>query len=197
MSDLIPEFVAYTNENDESNQKAILEFGTGRSTARIAESTKRPIITFDGFAGLSKTEKGVPVGTGWEEGALFFDESQTRELLKPFNHVKVYKCMTWDLKEPADYGIEEISGVNIDVDLYEGTIDALRWAAKCKWSTLIVRFDDWGHYEGIQVKEQVEAHEQAAFKCFINETGYSVMTSDEINARSQNRQAIFRIERNG
>ena len=139
MSDLIPEFVAYTNENDESNQKAILEFGTGsgRSTARMAEGTKRPIITFDGFAGLPKTEKGVPVGTGWEEGALFFDENQTRELLKPFDHVKVYKCMTWDLKEPADYGIEEISGVNIDVDLYEGTIDAFRWAAKCKWNTLI------------------------------------------------------------
>ena len=199
MSDLIEEFVKYIEQDDDVNGGAILEFGTGsgRSTARIASATQRAIHTFDGFAGLPKTEKGVPTGTGWEEGALFFDEQVTRELLKPFKHVSVYKCMTCDLKEPIEYGIREISGVNIDVDLYEGSIDALRFADKCVWDVLIVRFDDWGYYEGIQVKEEVEAHEQAAFWDFLKETGYSIATSEEINARSGNRQAVYKIMRNG
>lgn len=198
MSDLIEEFVEFINNDASLNNGCILEFGTGsgRSTGRIAQGTNRTIHTYDGFSGLPKTEKGVPVGTGWEEGALFFDEQTTRDYLSKYTNVNVYKCMTWDLKDPAEYGIDEISGVNIDVDLYEGTIDALRWASKCKWNTLIIRFDDWGHYEGIQIKEQVDAHEKAAFYEWLQETGYDAETSEDLNNRSENRQAIFKVIRN-
>ena len=141
MSDLIQEFTLYLESDEDINKGAVLEFGTGsgRSTQRIASGTQKTIYTFDGFAGLPKTEKGVPTGTGWDEGALFFDEAETRKLLEPYKHVNVYKCMTFDLKEPIEYGITKISGVNIDVDLYEGTIDALRFANKCEWTALIER----------------------------------------------------------
>jgi hypothetical protein len=198
MSDLIEEFVEFINNDTSLNDGCILEFGTGsgRSTGRIAEKTTRTIHTYDGFSGLPKTEKGVPEGTGWEEGELFFDEQVTRDYLANHKHVHVHKCLTFDLKEPAAYGISKISGVNIDVDLYEGTIDALRFAEKCEWDSLLVRFDDWGHYEGIQIKEQVDAHEKAAFYEWMNETGYEAETSDELNARSENRQSIFKIIRN-
>jgi len=198
MADLIEEFVEFINTDASLKEGCILEFGTGggHSTGRIAASTSRIIHTYDGFSGLPKTEKGVPTGTGWFEGALFFDEQQTRDYLAEYSHVNVYKCLTFDLKQPIEYGITKISAVNIDVDLYEGTIDALRFADKCEWDSLLIRFDDWGHYEGIQIKEQVDAHEKAAFIEWLAETGYDAETSDELNARSENHQAIFKVIRN-
>jgi hypothetical protein len=198
MADLIEEFVEFINNDASLNDGCILEFGTGggHSTARIADGTTRTIHTYDGFSGLPKTEKGVPIGTGWVEGALFFDEQQTRDYLDKYKHVNVYKCLTFDLKEPIEYGIIKISAVNIDVDLYEGTVDGLRFADKCEWDSLLIRFDDWGHYEGSQIKEQVDAHEKAAFIEWLAETGYDAETSDELNARSENHQAIFKVTRN-
>jgi hypothetical protein len=198
MADLIEEFVEFINTDTSLNDGCILEFGTGggHSTARIATGVTKTIHTYDGFSGLPKTEKGVPEGTGWFEGALFFDEHKTREYLSSYPHVNVHKCLTFDLKKPHEYGITKISAVNIDVDLYEGTIDALRFADKCEWESLMIRFDDWGHYEGIQIKEQVDAHEKAAFYEWLQETGYDAETSDEINARSEHHQAIFKVTRN-
>ena len=198
MADLIEEFVEFINTDTSLNDGCILEFGTGggHSTERIALLTPRTIHTYDGFSGLPKTEKGVPNGTGWEEGALFFDEQVTRTYLEPYPNVNVYKCMTFDLKEPVEYGITKICAVNVDVDLYEGTVDALKFADKCEWETLIVRFDDWGYYPEFQIKEQVDAHEKAAFYEWLTETGHTAETSDEINDRSENHQAIFKITRN-
>lgn len=199
MADLIEEFVEFIKADTSLNDGCILEFGTGsgRSTYRIASQIDRTIHTYDGFSGLPKTEKVVPRGTGWEEGALFFDEQVTRKLLEPHTHVTVHKCMTFDLKEPVDYGITKICGANMDLDLYEGTVDALQFIDKCEWETLIIRFDDWGHHnDGIQIKEEVDAHEKAAFYEWLNETGYTAETSYEINNKSENRQAVFRITRN-
>lgn len=198
MADLIEEFVQFINSDKSLNDGCILEFGTGggHSTKRIASSTTRTIHTYDGFSGLPKTEKGIPEGTGWFEGALFFEEQKTRDYLSDNTNVYVHKCLTFDLKEPAEYGIQKICAVNIDVDLYEGTIDALRFADKCEWDMLLIRFDDWGYYEGIQIKEQVDAHEKAAFYDWLTETGYDAETSDEINLRSNEHQAIFKVTRN-
>jgi hypothetical protein len=198
MSILLEHFVHQVETDKTLNDGIVLEFGTGsgRSTAFLASGIKGPIQTFDGFQGLPKTEKGVPTGTGWEEGELFFDEQVTRNSLKHFLNVTVHKCMTYDLKDPSEYGITKIRGVNLDLDLYEGTLDALRFIDKCEWSSLILRFDDWGHYEGIQVREEVEAHEQAAFRDFLEETGYLSFTNPEINQLSGNRQSIYKIMRN-
>jgi len=116
---------------------SIVEFGTGGggSTQNIAEGiTKdRLIYTFDGFIGLPKTQKVIPTGTRWQEGSYCYDESKTRTLLSAYNNVIITKVMTFDLKNPIDYGINSIIAVNIDVDLYEGTLDGLRFVGKCDW----------------------------------------------------------------
>jgi hypothetical protein len=198
MTDLLEKFVEIINNDGSLNDGCILEFGTGggHSTERIRKNTERVIHTFDGFAGLPKTEKGVPKGTFWDEGSLFFDESVTRKYLEKYPNIFIHKCMTYDLKKPSEYGVKKICAVNIDVDLYEGTIDGLRFADKCEWDNLILRFDDWGYYEGLQIKEEVDMHEKAAFHDWISETGYRYETDENINNLSLHRQTIFKIFRN-
>ena len=195
---LLQNFIQIINSDNNLNGD-ILEFGTGGgvSTQRMASGFKSgKIYTFDGFVGLPKTEKGVPKGTGWFEGELKFDETETRNRLRPYNNVVVTKCMTWDLKEPQEYEIQKISGVNVDVDLYEGTIDALNFMDKCEWNEILIRFDDWGYYEGTeQVKEEVDAHEKAAFYDFIKEKGYRYDFYEKLNNSAENRQALVKIYR--
>lgn len=154
----------------------ILEFGTGSgtSTVNISKFNKKAqrIKTFDCFKGLPKSNKPVP--EGWEEGEFIFDEDRTRKRLGHHNNIDVYTTMFCDLKEPSEYGISKIAGVNIDVDLYEGTIEALLFADKCEWENLLVRFDDWGASKGHgeEIKEIVKQHEEAAFYDFIKLTQY-------------------------
>ena len=141
MSILINEF-CHLIQNDLDIEVDILEFGTGgaRSTKIIAELTnEKKIITFDGFVGLPKTEKGIPKGTGWDEGNLKFDYENAVTMLAKHEKVKVHKCMSWELTNPSDYGINKVSSVNFDFDLYEGTLDALRFVQKCEWNKIIFR----------------------------------------------------------
>jgi hypothetical protein len=177
----------------------MLEFGTGHghSTSQLANGfAKGKIFTFDGFRGLPKTNKVIPKGTGWWEGNLMSNEQVTRENLKHFSNVIITNCMTWELKTPSEYGIGAISSVNIDVDLYEGTLDALRFADKCEWKELVLRFDDWGYYRNSdQIKEEVSEHEEAAFYDFIRETNYNYSFYDSINRLVDNRQIVVKITR--
>lgn len=195
---LINEFVAQINI-DPSFDGDVLEFGTGsgRSTSRIASMFKNgKIHTFDGFVGLPKTNKVIPMGTDWYEGNLKFDEKETRDRLKPFKNVTVHKCMTFDLKEPNHYNINKISGVNIDVDLYEGTLDSLNFMDKCDWKCVLVRFDDWGFYRGTtQIESEVAEHEKAAFYDFINEKKYDFIFYEKLNNFVDNRQVLVKISR--
>lgn len=195
--DLSEHFVREINNNKEFVGD-VLEFGTGsgNSTLRMIRTLREgKIYTFDGFVGLPKTNKIVPKGSNWVEGAFKFDEQTTRNKLKPYN-VIVEKCMTWELKEPKEYGINKISGVSIDLDLYEGTLDALNFMDKCEWDNVLLRFDDWGYYRNTeQVKEEVEEHEFAAFYDFINEKGYEYKIYDELVKLSDNRHIIIKVSR--
>jgi|688.fasta_scaffold101367_6 hypothetical protein len=199
MSTLINEFLNEINNNKNKFVGDLLEFGTGSgsSTKTIAENLKDvKIFTFDGFVGLPKTKKVVPKGTPWNEGDLKFNESQTRELLKEFENVFITKTMTWELKPPSDYGIKEISSVNIDLDLYEGTLDALYFMDKCEWTNVLVRFDDWGYYKNTsQIKEEVEEHEKAAFFDFVNDKKYNYTFYENYNILSEYKQVIVEINR--
>lgn len=144
---LIKQFVNEINTNPQFIGD-ILEFGTGSgsSTAKIASAFNRgKIFTYDGFVGLPKTNKVIPAGTNWGEGNYNFSEESTRNTLRNFQNITVEKCMMDNLKTPKEYGITKISGVNIDLDLYEGTLDALYFMDKCEWSNVLIRFDDWGH----------------------------------------------------
>lgn len=175
----------------------ILEFGTGsaNSTKMIAiRTTEKKIITFDGFVGLPKTEKGIPIETGWDEGNLKFDYDNAISILSEFEKVKVYKRMSWELNEPSEFGIDKVSAVNFDFDLYEGTLDALRFVQKCKWNKIIFRFDDWGAYH-FQIAEEVDRHEKAAFYDWINETKYDFEELKNYTNQSQGLQTIILVKR--
>lgn len=196
MNTLMNEFI-YELRNNKFNGD-MLEFGTGSgsSTDFLAQNFKNNIFTFDGFEGLPETKKVVPRGTGWQKGSLKFDEQKTRNLLSKYSHVFVNKIMTYDLKNPEDYGIKKIAAANMDLDLYEGTLDALNFIDKCEWNNILLRFDDWGFYRNTsQIKEEVEQHEQAAFEDFIKEKRYEYKFFHEYANLCDNRQCIIEVIR--
>jgi hypothetical protein len=196
MTSLTFQFCDLINQVNEPGD--VVEFGTGGgiSTDTIASkiSKDRKIFTFDGFVGLPKTNKPIPDKTDWYEGNLKFDENKTRELLKKHNNVFVEKVMTYELKHPNEYNINKIVGVNFDLDLYEGTLDGLRFIDKCEWKEIILRFDDWGCYS-FQVAADVDAHEKAAFFDWINETKYQYQINTELLNLSNGLQSIIIVKR--
>jgi len=102
--------------------------------------------------------------------------------------------MTWDLKDPIDYGISDIIAVNMDLDLYEGTLDGLRFINNCVWGELLLRFDDWGCYPH-QIATEVDAHEKAAFFDWIEETKYSYVINEKLTNQSNGLQSIIVIKK--
>lgn len=196
MSILLNEFCSFINQIKEPGD--VLEFGTGSggSTSIIANiiSKKRKIFTFDGFEGLPETKKGIPAGTGWEKGKYFYDINQVKNRLKHYENVFIEKTMTWDLKDPKEYNINKIIAVNMDLDLYEGTLDALRFIDKCDWITILFRFDDWGSYPH-QIASEVDAHEKAAFFDWIHETKYQYIIDDNLVKTSFGLQSIIIVKR--
>jgi hypothetical protein len=154
----------------------------------------KKIFTFDGFIGLPKTSKGVPSNTGWEEGNYRYEYETIKNELSHFSNVNVIQRMSWEINEPSEFGIVKVSGINIDFDLYEGTLDALRFTQKCEWSKIFVRFDDWGAYPH-QIASEVDAHEKAAFYDWIKETGYSYKEYTELTNLSSGLQSLFEVYR--
>lgn len=190
------EFCEMINNNNEYVGD-IIEFGTGSgySGEIIASSVpNKKLITFDGFVGLPKTKKVVPINTPWSEGQLKFDYETTKNKLSPYPNVQIWKKMSWELDEPKNFDISNIAAVNFDFDLYEGTLDGLRFIQKSEWKKILVRFDDWGSYSN-QIAEQVDEHEKAAFYDWINETNYKYTEFEELTKISSGLQAIFEVIR--
>ena len=193
---LLREFCEQINQNNESGD--ILEFGTGGggSSDLIANKVdkSRKIFTFDGFQGLPETNKVIPQGTGWVKGAYFYNEGETRKSLEQHPNIIIEKTMTSELKTPTEYGINKIVGVNLDLDLYEGTLDALRFISKCSWNKLYLRFDDWGCYS-FQIAAEVDAHEKAAFFDWIKETNYQYEIDKKLLDQAEGRQSLITVKR--
>ena len=193
---LLREFCELINHSNEYGD--ILEFGTGGggSTDLIANKVdkSRKIFTFDGFQGLPDTMKIIPQGTGWVKGAYFYNEDETRKSLERHLNVIIGKTMTWELKTPSEYGIDKIVGVNIDLDLYEGTLDALRFVDKCSWNKLYLRFDDWGCYS-FQIAAEVDEHEKTAFFEWVAENNYEFDINQEYLNFAEGRQSIITVKR--
>jgi hypothetical protein len=193
---LIKEFI-YELQNDNTLNGDVIEFGTGTGVSTLQLSTglsNKKIFTFDGFKGLPKTEKVIPKGTGWEIGVYKYDKNEIQQKFINNNNIYSFQCWSWELKHPSEYGINTISGVNLDFDLYEGTMDGLHFIDKCFWKSLLLRFDDWGSHPH-QIKEEVAEHEEAAFFDFIKETNYKYNFYDEYNKSSNNMQTIIKIKR--
>lgn len=189
-------FCELINENSEYIGD-IVEFGTGSGYSGdiIASSVpNKKFITFDGFVGLPKTNKVVPMNTPWAEGQLKFDYESTKNILSKYENVTIWRKMSWELNDPSEFNITELAAANFDFDLYEGTLDGLRFIQKAKWNKILVRFDDWGAYN-FQKAEEVDQHEKAAFYDWIKETGYEYTEFTELTKFSQGLQSIFEVRR--
>ena len=196
MSNLIVEFCK--NVNDIKQTGDVLEFGTGWGASagymggELSKNLK--IHTFDGFQGLPKTSKVIPDGTEWYEGNYNMEESETREKLAPCKNVIVHATMTCDLKEPHEYGIKKIIAANMDMDLYESTVDGLNFIEKCEWDEIILRFDDWGCFPH-QDPTEVFQHEELAFNEWIERTGHTYAIDSNLLKVSLGMQSIIYVKR--
>lgn len=169
----------------------IIEFGTctGHSADFIASHWKKnngEIFTIDGWQGLPKSEKAIP--ENWHEGAFTGNKQIVTEKLAKYNNVTMIDSWINQLKEPSYYSIGKVIAANIDVDIYESTVDSLNWLDKCEWlnDEVIVRFDDWSHPKAVNV----EFHNQLAYSEFIASKKY---TSTLI--KQDTHVAIFKIKR--
>jgi hypothetical protein len=194
---LLNEFCQMLTQLNFKYKGDVLEFGTGpaNSTRFLGSSlTDRRVLTFDGFVGLPETKRGIPTNTEWYVGNYAYDYNTIKNQLAFLPNVEVYQRMSWDLIDPKEFNITKISGINIDFDLYEGTIDALHFSDKCEWDSLLVRFDDWGAYPH-QVASEVDAHEKAAFYDWIAETNYKYNELVDLTTRANGLQSIFEVTR--
>ena len=161
----------------------VLEFGTftGKSTKVLASMfPDKKIFTIDHFEGLEKTNKGIPKGIDWQEKSFSIHNplysnnpdvpksiDELKEKFKPNPNINLIVEDIHKLKEPFDYGINEISICNVDVDIYEPTVSSLEFLTKCKWSEVFIRFDDWHGGE-----REFDLHERLAFQEWIEKYKY-------------------------
>lgn len=175
----------------------ILEFGTfsGYSARWLAERwspSNGKIITIDGWKGLPKSEKILPSNGVWKEGAFTGNKEKVAKDLSIFENVKMVDSWINKLEEPSKYGVGVVVGANIDVDIYESTIDSLTWLDKCEWlnNEVIVRFDDWDHPGTEAFRNEVAQHNKLAWSDFINKSGYQSTKLFE-----DNYAAVFKLKR--
>jgi len=157
----------------------ILEFGTfsGYSAKWIAERWKTSngkLITIDGWKGLPKSEKTLPSNGVWKEGAFTGNKAKVEKDLSIFENVEMIDSWINQLDVPKKYNVGAVIGANIDVDIYESTMDSLLWLDKCDWlnNEVIIRFDDWDHPGTPQFRNEVAQHNKLAWADFLSKTGY-------------------------
>jgi hypothetical protein len=186
-------FIKYCKGRGEGD---IVEFGTltGSTSEIMAKNCDNKIFTIDGWKGLPKSEKELPHNGVWNEGAFTGNKNEVENILGNYKNVTMIDSWINQLDTPKSYGIGKIIGANIDVDIYESTIDSLTWLDKCEWvdDEVIVRFDDWDHpcNGDSEMRRQVSLHNKAAYNDFLKSTGYtseSLFVSDYI--------AIFKLKR--
>jgi hypothetical protein len=111
---------------------AVAECGVrqGRSSIFMltADTVKRPYHLFDSFAGLSEPTENDQDNSGrtwWKAGDLSTEEEVTRRNLAGFDNVIFH--VGWIPERFGEVAGERFALVHIDVDLYQPTIDALRF----------------------------------------------------------------------
>ena len=161
----------------------VVEFGTftGKSTLLLSELfPDRKVITIDHFQGLEKTNKNVPSDSDWIEHAfalanpLYVENTDVPKSIEEVEsrfegrtNIEMIIQDVHKLELPTYYSIGEVGVCNIDVDIYEPTVSALEFLTKCKWSEVVIRFDDWHGGEG-----EYDQHERLAFAEWIEKYNY-------------------------
>jgi hypothetical protein len=110
--------------------------------ARASEAVGRPrrLHLFDSFDGLS--HPGAEDGTYWQAGALAISEATARRNLAGVPDVSFYRGWIPDrFPEVAD---RQFAFVHIDVDLYQPTLDSLRFFYDRTAAGGVLLCDDYG-----------------------------------------------------
>lgn len=177
--------IKYIKDNIDVTNTDFYEFGINhgdsfyRLNAYIENYQLKPnkIWGFDSFVGLPREKEGLPIINGWEEG--YFNVKQdmgvesTDEVIKkilsknntslPCEMIAGFfnKSLTTTLIK--EKGLKKASFIDIDVDLYQSTIDVFDFMIQNDLihDTCLVNFDDWG---GV---EEYTGGESKAFKEII------------------------------
>lgn len=189
----------FVKECKSRSEGTILEFGTatGDSAVFLSENCKKNdrIITIDGFEGLPSSEKDIP--DNWVVGAFKGDGGhKAKKRLAKYENISVIHSWINELKSPIAYNVGTVIAANIDVDIYESTVDSLSWLDRCDWlnDEVIIRFDDWDSPVGGRVtedvKRRIELHNKLAYSEFLDRTGYisETIAEDEYCA-------VFKVKR--
>ena len=133
---------------------AIVEFGVyqGFMLNKLiskAESvgSKRNCFGFDSFEGLSEPSKENDY-EGWQKGqyAAGYDLVAANLKLNQRPNLKLIKGWVEDtLKTPEALAINPIAYARIDVDIYDPTVDCLRFLSNRMADGSILAFDDWAY----------------------------------------------------
>lgn len=196
--------LSFINECKNKNKGTILEFGTftGNSTSYIGDNwlpENGRIITIDGWKGLPKSDKAVT--DNWKEGTFTGNKQEVEKNLSEYKNITMIDSWINELDSPKSYDVGMVIGANIDVDIYESTVDTLLWLDKCEWldNEIIIRFDDWscviGHsYEGGVITEEIkkinDLHNKLAYYEFLEKTGY-----ESIEVYEDGYCAVFKLKR--
>lgn len=159
---------------------------------------------FDSFVGLPKEKDGLPIINGWEEGYFNVKEEMSVEntddvisniLSKnnsgiPCEFIAGFFCDTLTNELVVNKNMKKASFIDIDVDLYQSTIEIFDWFYDndLMSDTVIVNFDDWG---GVA---EYTGGESKAFKDIIDK--YKLNTEEIFTThRVQDSNGIFHVQK--
>lgn len=158
----------------------ILEFGVfkGRSLVFFYQLVERlwrvelrkeyRIFGFDSFNGLPEPEEAAN-HPNFRKGMYNCAKEEVHSMLRKakvdlakIHLVEGYYNDALNPELMQRLNIKRASLINIDCDLYESALAALKWCEPVIWSGTIINFDDWFCYEGRQ-----DQGEQHAFNEFL------------------------------
>ncbi len=105
-----------------------------------AKNTNRLVHLFDSFEGLS--DPGTYDGNYWESGRFKTSESEVLQNLSEFTNYRAYKG--WIPDRFIEVANRQFSFLHIDVDLYQPTLDSLKFFYERMEKKGILLFDDYG-----------------------------------------------------
>jgi len=106
----------------------------------LQKYTENRLHIFDSFEGLSEPENID--GNYWSRGNLFASEDLVRKNLSEFTNFTLYKGWIPDrFNEVAD---KKFAFVHIDVDLYQPTLDSIRFFYSRMLPGAVILCDDYG-----------------------------------------------------
>jgi O-methyltransferase len=96
----------------------------GGSAKIICETTKKQVHLFDTFAGLPEIS-AEDTGTQFKKGEYYASLDEVKDYLKNYSNALFYKGLFPSTSHPIED--KKFSLVHLDVDIYESTLDCLKF----------------------------------------------------------------------